>query len=693
MNLDRMAALEARVARLIRDPATDRLEAEARALSGSLAGSGPALALLGEIARRRGDAAAPELLSRAVERSPGLVAAWHALALARVRGGDREGARSAWQAVLERAPADPVARYQIALTFQEERDHRAAASWYEAHLASHPGDARALRNLGLSRLAAGDATGAVSALDEAMRVDPASTAGWIALGRARVLAGDPDGAIAAWSRARALDPALVEPLERSAAVLATRAALPSAIALLGDAIALDPDKASLRFALAAHRSSLGEHREALAELRRAVALAPSDASGASALLFEAQYDDAPASRDATAAAHRDWAARFADPLPPVARTRRATRDDRLHVGYLSPRFGAGPLASLFLPILERHDRSRVHVTLYSAHAHEGAVASRLRERADRWRDLPPDDDAAARLIAADGLDLLVDLAGHAPGHRLGVLARRPAAIQVTWLDYADTTGMRAIDFLVSDAIQMPPEEWASCRERLVLLPCRFAYLPFGPPVPPETGPERGIRYGSFNRHAKLGHATLDAWRSILEAVPDARLALRAAAYAQPETVAWIRDRWAARGLPLDRIDFLTWLPLTEALAAYATVDVALDPFPFNGGVTTCDALVHGVPLVALRGDRPIARQSASLLAAAGHPEWIAATPDEYVRRAIRFARTPGLAASRAQRAAAVAASPLCDVEAFARRLERAFEAMVEAGPRGDRVPAPPIEIA
>jgi len=693
VNVDRVAALEARVARLIRDPATDRLEAEARALPGTLADSGPALALLGEIARRRGDAAAPDLLSRAVERSPGLVAAWHALALSRVRAGDRAGARSAWQAVLERAPADPIARYQIALSFQEERDHRAAASWYEAHLALHPGDARALRNLGRSRLAAGDAAGAVHALDAATCADPSSPAGWIALGRAQEHAGDIEGALASLSRARALDPALVEPLERSAALLGARAALPSAIALLGDAIALDPDKASLRFALAAHRSSLGEHREALAELRRAVALAPSDASGASALLFEAQYDDAPAPREVTAAAHRDWAARFADPLPPVARTRRATRDDRLNVGYLSPRFGAGPLASLFLPILERHDRSRVHVTLYAAHLHEGAVASRLRERAERWRELPRDDDAAARLIAEDDLDLLVDLAGHAPGHRLGVLARRPATVQATWLDYADTTGMRAIDYLVSDAIQMPPEERASCRERLVLLPCRFAYRPPVPSASPATPSGRGVTFGSFNRHAKLGAGTLDAWRSILQAAPDTRLASRAAAYAQPETVAWIRERWAARGLPVDRIDFLPWLPLTEALAAYATIDVALDPFPFNGGVTTCDALAHGVPVVALRGDRPIARQSASLLAAAGHPEWVAATPDDYVRRALDLARTPGLAASREQRAAAIAASPLCDVEGFARRLERAFEAMVEAGPRDDRVPAPPIEIA
>lgn len=685
--------LAARVARLIRDPATSLLEAEARTLTGTAAESGPALALRGEIARRRGDASALALLARAVERSPGLVAAWHALALARARAGDRPGARDAWKAVLDHAPDDPLARYQIALSFHDERDHRAAAAWYEAHLAARPGDARALRNLGLVRLAAGEVRGALAALDEATRADPSSAAGWIALGRANHRSGDFEGAAEAYARARAIDPASVEARERWAAVLGAQAALPSAIALLREAIAIDPDRASLRFAVAAHLSSLGEHREALGELRRAVALAPADARGASALLFEAQYEDDPADRDAVAAAHRAWAARFADPVPPVPRTRRVARDDRLHVGYVSPRFGEGPLATLFLPVLERHDRSRVHVTLYSAYPNEGAVASRLRAHADRWRDLPRDDDTAARLIADDGLDLLVDLTGHAPGHRLGVFARRPAAVQATWLDYADTTGMRAIDYLVSDAIQVPAGERASYRERLVLLPCRFAYRPDRPSPPPGNAERRPFTFGSFNRHAKIGTATLETWRSILRAVPEARLSLRAAAYGRPETVAWIRDRWAARDLPVDRIDFLPWLPSAEALASYANVDVALDPFPFNGGVTTCDALAQGLPLVALRGDRPIARQSASLLAAAGRPEGIAASRDDYVRLAVELARTPDLRTARAARAAAVAASPLCDVDAFARRLERAYEAMVRSGPRDGHVVAPPIEIA
>jgi predicted O-linked N-acetylglucosamine transferase (SPINDLY family) len=475
----------------------------------------------------------------------------------------------------------------------------------------------------------------------------------------------------------------------------SEARLLAAIGLLREAIALDPAKSSLRFALAAHLSSLGEHADALDELRAGVDLAPGDPDAHSALLFELQYDESLATRDAIALEHRRWAERHADPLPPVARPPRTPHARKRRVGYLSPRFAIGPLATLFLPVLERHDRSRVEVVLYSAHANEGPVTARMRAAAHRWRDMPRDDDDAASMVASDDLDLLVDLTGHAPGHRLGVLARRPAPVQATWLDYGDTTGMRAVDYLVGDAIQMPPGEASRFRERLVLLPCRFAYRPLDTVAhtPPPSVARGHVTFGSYNRHAKSSGPAVDAWRAILEAVPDSRLVLRAPAYRDGDTVAWIRDRWASRGLPVERIEFLPWLPWREALESYAAIDIALDPFPFNGGVTTCDALAHGIPVVALAGTRPIARQGASLLVAAGHPEWIARSVEDYVALAVELAASRGLDRMRRDLHASLPRAPLCDVDTFTRRLERAFEAMVAAGPRDDGPVAAPMEIA
>jgi len=166
--------------------------------------------------------------------------------------------------------------------------------------------------------------------------------------------------------------------------------------------------------------------------------------------------------------------------------------------------------------------------------------------------------------------------------------------------------------------------------------------------------------------------------------------LRASAYRGPGTVAWIRERWARAGVPVDRVDFLPYAPLAEALNAYRTIDVALDTFPYNGGVTTCDALAAGVPVVALAGERMIARQSAALLHAAMHPEWIAATPADYVRIAVDLARDPARAARREDVARGVARSPLCLVPAFVAGLERAYRTMIDLGARAGA--APPLEI-
>ena len=167
-----------------------------------------------------------------------------------------------------------------------------------------------------------------------------------------------------------------------------------------------------------------------------------------------------------------------------------------------------------------------------------------------------------------------------------------------------------------------------------------------------------------------------------------RLQLRASAYRGPGTVAWLRERWAAAGIPVDRIDFRPFVPVGDAIAAYRDIDVALDSFPYNGGVTTCDALSMGVPVIALAGDRMIARQGAALLRAAGHAEWIAGTPDEYVAHAARVARSVAAGEIREALFREFPDSPLCRAREFVAGLERAFAIMIETGPRGGDALAP-----
>jgi predicted O-linked N-acetylglucosamine transferase (SPINDLY family) len=494
--------------------------------------------------------------------------------------------------------------------------------------------------------------------------------------------------VAALDRAAALDPRNPAPLARAAAILGARAALPEAIERLDRAIALAPRDPALRFARAAHRSSLALHADALADLGVANELAPQDAAGGSALLVELHYDDALATPEQLNTAHRDWATRHAS-TPAVVRPRRTVRS-RLRVGYLSPRFGDAPLAALLTPVLEAHDRARFETIAYAAHPVGGIAAQRVRAAVDRWVDLPPDDDAAFAAIAGDDLDLLVDLAGHAPGNRLPLLARSPAPLQATWLDWFDTTGVPAIGWLVGDAIHTPPDDRNRYSERLLLLPdARFAYRP---PVPVAPSPAPALRngsvtFGSCNRHAKVTDAVAQAWARVLQAVPGSRLVLRAAAYGQASTVAFVRERMEGLGMPVERVVFAPHVPLEELHRAYADIDVALDTFPFAGGVTTCDALAHGVPVVTLRGDRMIARQGAALLTAAGRPQWIAADVDTYVAAAVALADPRVLARERDTLVRSIGASALFDVARFTRALERGYVAMIAAD-AGSRDPLP-----
>ncbi len=671
-----------------------RLEQALAAIPDEHAQSGPAQALRAELFRRRGQAAlAIPLYADAITRCPELHAAYHGAALAHVAQRDLSGARALWEALLACDPADVNARYQIALAWHDEGNLTEAARWYERQLEQAPDSYRAAFNLGIVRMDTGDANGAVAALARAAQIDSRLAKTFMALGTAQRRAGDGAAAARSFLRAQELDPATIDGFAAAASALSDAAELPAAIEVLDRAIVRAPRDPSLRLARGANLAALGLHAEALAAFRETLSIDPDDMRAHSALLLEMQYDTRACSRTELARAHWKWADAHVGGVRKVAGVASVRREGgaRLRIGYLSPRFGNGPLANLFLPVLEAHDRTRFHVTLYSAHPYDDDIAARMRCAADAWRDLPADDDAGAATIAQDGLDLLVDLAGHAPGHRLAVLARKPAPVQATWLDYFDTTGVPEIDYVLTDPIHTPASEAVHFRERIVWLPgCRFVYRPI---VKPEltAAPARDsghVTFGSFNRHAKITDEVLAVWQAVLDTVPGSRLQLRASAYRGPGTVAWLRARWTAAGIPVDRIDFRPFVPVGDAIAAYRDIDVALDPFPYNGGVTTCDALSMGVPVIALAGDRMIARQGAALLRAAGHAEWIAGTPDEYVAHAGRVARSVAAGEVREALFREFPDSPLCRVPEFVVGLERALAIMIETGPRGGEALAP-----
>ncbi|HEY6837624.1 MAG TPA: hypothetical protein VI389_02660, partial [Geobacteraceae bacterium] len=300
-----------------------------------------------------------------------------------------------------------------------------------------------------------------------------------------------------------------------------------------------------------------------------------------------------------------------------------------------------------------------------------------------WRDVHGMGDAAlADLIRADGIDILVDLAGHTSGNRLRMFTLKPAPVQVTWLGYPATTGLAAMDYRITDAVADP--EGSADRlhtERLVRLSHGFlCYAPpqEAPPLSPPPCEENGfITFGSFNNPAKMGRETLNLWGDVLRDVPGSRLFLKNKIFAEKKTCRFFLDRLAEAGIQPQRVTFAPHTPSLEGhLGCYGSVDIALDTFPYNGTTTTCEALWMGVPLVTLSGDRHASRVGSSLLSRLGLEELVARTPEEF------GVLTVGLASDRARLTALrstlrgrMQTSPLCDTTLFAMQMEAAYRQM------------------
>jgi predicted O-linked N-acetylglucosamine transferase (SPINDLY family) len=367
----------------------------------------------------------------------------------------------------------------------------------------------------------------------------------------------------------------------------------------------------------------------------------------------------------------------------------------LRIGYVSPDFWRHSCAHYVLPLFAGHDHNRYQIICYSDVRQPDSFTRRLQACADLWHDTYGlKDEALVELIRRDEVDILVDLNGHFAGTRLLAFARKPAPVQVTWLGYPNTTGLTTIDYRLVDPVTDPPGEAdAYHSEALVRLSTGFlCYTPV--PEAPEPAPapclEKGyVTFGSFNNMAKVTPEVIALWAAILQRVPTARLVLKSRQLDDAGT----RRRFAAllhaHGIAEERFDLLPWsLRPDDHMGAYHGLDIALDPFPYNGTTTTCEALWMGVPVLSLMGDRHAGRVGASLLTTLGLSDWIATDPADYVDRAARLAADPaGLAELHRTLRARLVDSPLFNAAAFARMVEAAYRAMWQRWCAG-QAPAP-----
>lgn len=546
---------------------------------------------------------------------------------------------------------------------------------------SAPASAERWYDLAQAQVAAGDVPGAITSLRRTIELRPDIAEVHTNLGVLLGQAGQVQEAAASFERAIALKPSFEE-AHANLAVTARRVGqINTAIQVLQRALSIGVHGSAIYNQLGSCLRLIGRPDEAVAAFRRAIELKPDYREAHSNLIYALHFQPG-ATPELIGAAQREWARRFAEPLMAnvAPHDNDPSPDRRLRIGYVSPDFRTHAVGSFLEPILAGHDRKQFEVVCYSDVAHPDAATARMRASADVWRDTRALDHAAlANLIRQDRIDVLVDVTLHMGGSRLLTFAHKPAPVQVTYLGYNATTGLRAIDYRLTDPHMDPPAartEW-DVEEPVYLPETYWCYRP--PAAAPEPGdpPFRRngfVAFGSFNSVAKLNPDVIAVWAKLLQAVPNSRLLIVLSDV--EDAGGQFRNAFAAQGVAPERLRFVGRLPYDQYLALYREVDIALDPFPYAGGTTTLDALWMGVPVVTLAGRAGVARAGVTLLTHAGLPDLITTTADQYVAAAPALANdAPRLARLRSTLRQTLRDSPLADEPRFIRNLDAAYRTM------------------
>lgn len=463
-----------------------------------------------------------------------------------------------------------------------------------------------------------------------------------------------------------------------------------------EALRLRPDYLKAAAGLASVEGEFANPAEMLRGLLRVVELLPQSPAARSALLYTLHYspeNDA----EALAREHRRWGEQFCEPLRARAKPHENDRNParRLRMAYLSPDLREHTVTKFVTAAIQHRDPDQFEVLCYSDAEKTDHVTDRLRAMADHWNDTRKLTDAKLEhLIRHDQIDILVDLRGHAAENRMPVFARKPAPVQVNMVGYFNTTGLRAMDYRVTDAHMDPPgrTEHLNAESLIRIDPSCWCYTP-EPGAPEVAEPaalkNRCVTFGSLNKIAKVSEPCARLWARVLDAVPGSRLLISVAGDAAPI----VHKQLAEFGLSAERVQILDKVRTSrEYLDRFGQIDIALDTWPFNGITTTCDGLWMGVACVSMTGQTSVSRAGKSILSAANLRELCASTPEEFLRIAAELAgdvdRQRNLRMTMRDR---LLNSPLMDHRGFAQKLEREYRriwmAWCDTGP--DRAPPSP----
>jgi predicted O-linked N-acetylglucosamine transferase (SPINDLY family) len=547
---------------------------------------------------------------------------------------------------------------------------------FDRALSLQPRHVPALLGKGLVSMNLRNFDASLTALNAALAISPNNAALIAQRGRVFQQLWQPDKAEADFDAALALDPRLEPALCGKAQVSLVNGTVGQAMSACHKVLALNPNSEVALALLGACFAMHGDIAGAIDHYDRALAVKPDYEDAITKKIFALDFLPGVDFAQLQAARTYWWEAVGSrlPRLPPGERDHDPER--RLVVGYVSSDFRDHSAALGFMPILRHHDHVRFETIAYSCSTLQDAVTERCRILVDRWVDAwRLDDERLAEQIRTDKVDILVDLSGHSAGNRLGVFARKPAPIQVTAVGSVTGTGLPVMDYLLADPVVLPERVRHLLAEKVYDLPALIT-IDQPPEIPPSPLPmlrNGHVTFGMFNRTDKISDPALALWSKLMAALPGSVIVVKNGSMSEPLLRDALIARFVEHGLAADRVRCIGRTSRQEHLAMFSEIDIALDPFPQNGGISTWEPLQMGVPVITKLGVGPAARAGGAIVTAVGLDDWVAEDDDGYLAIALRNAVQPAeLAALRARLPAQVANSAAGNCEVYTRHVEAGY---------------------
>ncbi len=645
---------------------------------------------LGILSKEQGHNPAAILhLEKAIQINPAMEDAWLDLILCHQAQRNLQATQEILQKAVVQFPSGGEFHLMLGNLYKQLNQPDLALASYSRAAALMPARAEAHGNLALLLQKQGNYRAAEASYRQLVKLEPARYEAHYNLGNVLNQLGKPEEALSAYQNALRINPDYAVAYHNQGNVLRDLGRIPEAEASFRKAIASQSGSfAGAYVGLGDILRETGRMKEALESYRAAIKTDPAYLDAHCSLLFNLSFGGLCTSDEYKAEVDAYGAKLAAQVTPYTHWNTRADVDRPLRVGLVSGDFGSHPVGYFLENVLRHISPAKIDLVAYSSKERQDELAKRLKQYFSTWRDIEAvSNQLASGLVHDDGIDILIDLAGHTAMNRLPMFAWKPAPVQLSWLGYFGSTGVPGMDYVLADNISVPDQHAEYFTEKVWYLP--ETRLCFTPPVlakeagnaaPPLAAEKNGfITFGCFQNANKINDFTLALWARVFQMIPDARLRFQCRQFESASARMEMLSRLSQHGIDAARVDLHGPSSREAYLAAHSEVDIILDTYPYAGGTTTCEALWMGVPTMTLAGHTMSSRQGASLLGYAGLNAWIAHDEDNYVKLAVGHAGDiSGLSRLRSGLRNQLAESSLFDGARFASNLESELQKMWQA---------------